>query len=276
VYRDILVHIKAHETWSPHIDAAIALAKRSNAWLSGLLTLRDVALAKQLAPTAVDNPMIGEIQAEADARTAALKAKFESALAAAGIKGGFDSAEGRANEILTLAGRFHDLLVIEQTDPARDEANWESAEEAAVLSGRPTLIIPRTGDFTMPFKRVLVAWNGSREATRALHAALPMIEAADSAVLVQGHGRDGWPSVTRAPQMDIEGYLRRHAKSVERAGPAMTDADAPAGILAAAAANRCDLIVMGAYGRAGLARLIFGGATVRVFHDTITPILAAH
>lgn len=276
MFRDILVHIKAHEAWSPHIDAAIALAAQSKAWLTGLLTLRDVALAKQLAPTAVDSTMINDIQAAAEARIAALKTRFEAALAAADVSGAFDSAEGRANEILTLAGRFHDLLVIEQTDPEQDESNWESAEEAAVLSGRPSLIIPRRGDFTKPFRRVLIAWNGSREATRALHAALPLVEAADAVVLAQGQGRDGWPSVTRAPQLDIEAYLKRHAKTVEIAGPALSDAEAPTGILAAAATHRCDLIVMGAYGRTGLARLVFGGATRRVFHDTTTPILAAH
>lgn len=276
MYRDILVHLKSYEGWSPHIDAAIALAARSGAQLTGLLTHQEIAIAKQLAPTLAAFEPLGELQAQADAKSAAMKKSFEAALAAAGAKGVFESAEGRANELLSLAGRFHDLIVVEQTDPSHDERNWETAEEAAVHSGRPCLIVPRLGRFVEPFKRVLVAWNGTRESTRALHAALPLIEAADSVVLLEGRMREGMPSVTRLPSLEIGAYLQRHAKRLELGAEAVADADASDAILKVAAAKHCDLIVMGAYGRSGLARLILGGATGEVFAKTTVPILAAH
>lgn len=276
MYRDILVHLKSYEGWSPHIDTALALAARTGAQLTGLLTHQDIAIAKQLAPTLAGYEPLGALQAETDARTAAMKTAFETALAEKGVTGQFESAEGRANELLSLAGRFHDLLVIEQTDPSHDERNWETAEEAAVHSGRPCLIVPRLGRFVEPFKRVLVAWNGSRESTRALHAAMPLIEAADSVVLLEGRMREHMPSVSKVPNLDIGAYLNRRSKRVELGGEDVADAGASDVILKAAAAKQCDLIVMGAYGRSGLARLILGGATSEVFAKATLPILAAH
>jgi nucleotide-binding universal stress UspA family protein len=173
-------------------------------------------------------------------------------------------------------GRFHDLVVVEQTDPSKDEVNWESAEEAAVQSGRPTLVVPRAGSFEKPFARVLLAWNGSREAARALHAAMPLIEAADAVLVLEGRGREQHGSITRMPATDIAAYLGRHAKTVERVGQDLRDHEAGAAILDVAQAQGCDLIVMGAYGRKGLSRMIFGGATDHVFKASRLPILSAN
>jgi nucleotide-binding universal stress UspA family protein len=276
MYRDILVHLKSHEDWSGHIEAAFALAKRSNAFLTGLITHQELALAKQLAMGPGGADLLGELQVSADAKTKIMRARFEAALAERGVRGAFEAAEGRANELISLIGRFHDLVVIEQTDPTTDELNWETTEEAAVHGGRPTLIIPRAGQFDRPFSRILLAWNGSRESTRALHAALPLIEAADAVVVLEGRGREHFGSITRMPAADISHYLSRHAKTVERAGDGVTDPEAGAAILDVAAARGCDLIVMGAFGRTGLARMVFGSATDAVFKASKLPILAAH
>jgi hypothetical protein len=82
MYRDILVHLKSHEHWSGHIDAALALAKRSNAYLTGLITHQEVALAKQLAMGPGGADLLGELEVQADTRTKEMKARFEAALQA--------------------------------------------------------------------------------------------------------------------------------------------------------------------------------------------------
>lgn len=277
MYRDILVHLKSYEDWSPHIDAAIALAARSRAYLTGLFSLQNLAILKQLtgAPESGAD-ILAKLQTEADVAAAAMKARFEEAMTKRGVHGTFVVAEGRSNELISLYGRFHDLVVVEQTDNVRDDLNWSTAEEAAVNCGRPTLIVPRHGRHEAAFTRVLVAWNGSREATRALHAAMPLIEAAESVAVLEGQMRETMASIISAPGLDISTYLRRHAKSVELVGHDVRDSNAADAILDAADKHRSDLIVMGALGRRGLSRLILGGATARVLQSSGVPVLAAH
>jgi nucleotide-binding universal stress UspA family protein len=277
MYRDILVHMKSYELWSPHIDFALAMAARSSAFLTGLLTNQNIALLKLISVGPGGGAaLIGGLQEQADQRAEALRTRFEQALKTHNIQGAFEAAEGRADELIAMLGRFHDLIIVEQTAPGHDEINLTSTEEAAVQSGRPTLIVPHRGKFQPPFKRLLVAWNGSREATRALHGALPLIEAAESVVLLEGHPREVSASITKAPSTDIASYLKRHARAVESAGKDLRDAGAASAIPAVAEAKDCDLIVMGAYGRAGISRLLFGGATAKVFADMRLPVLAAH
>jgi nucleotide-binding universal stress UspA family protein len=277
MYRDILVHLKSYEEWSPHIDAAIALAARSRAYLTGLFSLQNLAILKQLTGAPVGGAdILCKVQAEADATAATMKARFESAMIKRGVHGAFVVAEGRSNELISLYGRFHDLVVVEQSDSVHDDLNWSTAEEAAVNCGRPTLIVPRHGRHEAAFARILIAWNGSREATRALHAAMPMIEAAESVALIEGRMRESMGSVVSAPGLDIASYLRRHAKSVEVVGHDIGDVGAADAILDAADKHRADLIVMGALGRRGLSRLILGGATEKVLRASGVPILAAH
>jgi nucleotide-binding universal stress UspA family protein len=277
MYRDVLVHLKSYETWSPHIDAALALAARSGAFVTGLLTLQSLAIARYLsAEHGASGDFIERIREQAEATTTSLKAKFESALTMRGLQGVFESAEGRANDVLSHAGRFHDLIVVEQTKTEHDEVSWSTSEEAAVQCGRPTLIIPHTGAFESRFERVLVAWNGSRQSTRALHAALPLIEDAEKVVVLEGRYRDGFSPIMSPPSMRIGAYLERHAKSVDVLHTDVKDSDAADEILETATTTGSQLIVMGAMGRAGLSRMILGGATSKVFRNTRVPILAAH
>ena len=277
MYRDILVHLKSYEDWSPHIDAAIALAVRSRAYLTGLFSLQNLALLKQLTgEKASSAEILAKVQADADAAASAMKARFEDAMTKRGVHGTFVVAEGRSNELISLYGRFHDLVVVEQTDATRDDLNWSTAEEAAVNCGRPTLIVPRHGRHEAAFTRILLAWNGSREATRALHAAMPLIEAAESVALLEGRMRETMASIVSAPGLDIASYLRRHAKNVEVVGHDVGDSGAAEAILDTADKHRVDLIVMGALGRRGLSRLILGGATERVLRASGVPVLAAH
>jgi nucleotide-binding universal stress UspA family protein len=277
MYKDLLVHVKPQETWSAHIDLAVALGARFKARVTGIVPHENLAIAKLLAggPRG-GGAWIEDMQAVANRQAAVLEERFMQCLRQHGAEGEIQVAEGRSHEVLGFAGRFYDLVVVEQTDLNEDDINWSTAEEAAVNSGRPTLIAPRHEQSDAAFRRVLVAWNGSREATRALHAARPIWENSEEVVLLSGHSREIAPSITRPPPGDIESYLRRRTPAVTIADGHVRDTDAAARILAVAAETKCSLIVMGAFGRKGLSRLILGGATSRVFRDAPIPILTAH
>ena len=115
-------------------------------------------------------------------------------------------------------------------------------------SGRPALVVPYIGAAPEPLRRILVAWNGSREAARAVHDALPFLLAAErTTVLIvdpQAQGRE----VGEQPGADLAAHLARHGvrvevKTVPGGGLAAGDA-----ILAQAADDGADLLVMGGYG----------------------------
>jgi nucleotide-binding universal stress UspA family protein len=277
MYKDLLVHVKPHEEWSAHIDLAMALGARFGARVTGVAPYENLAIAKLLAKgPGGGGGLIAELQTAADREAAALQERFSKRLQDYGAEGELQVAEGRAHEVLGFAGRFYDLVVVEQTDFKEDDINWSTAEEAAVNSGRPTLIAPRDKPSDGAFRRVLIAWNGGREATRALHAARPIWEQAEEVVLLAGPPREIAASITRAPPGDIESYLRRRAAQVTLADMHVRDADAASRILDVADEAGCGLIVMGAFGRKGLSRLILGGATGRVLREAPVPVFAAH
>ncbi|MFM7420602.1 MAG: hypothetical protein ACKO54_13055 [Alphaproteobacteria bacterium] len=89
--------------------------------------------------------------------------------------------EGTTPEILALHGCYADLLVLGRDDPESDSAGL--LETVLFDSGRPVLAIPFAGSFKSIGKRVLVGWNASREATRTLHDALPLIAKAENATV---------------------------------------------------------------------------------------------
>jgi nucleotide-binding universal stress UspA family protein len=193
-----------------------------------------------------------------------------------GVKWSWDVAEGRANEVLALAGRFHDLIVVEQTDRSRDEYNFVDVEEAAARCGRPTLIVPRSGSYASVGKRVLIAWNDSVESARALHAGMAFVQRAEAVFVLQGRGRERFGSITRMPGADIERYLGRHAASVTLDRFDGPDEDAGKAIIDAAMRHKADLVIMGAFGRRGLAQWILGGATEHVLQHMAVPTLMEH
>ena len=140
-------------------------------------------------------------------------------------------------------------------------------EELILAAGVPVLMLPP--DSAEAFGRtVVVGWNGSREAARALHEGLPFLRTAERAILL-AIGEAGADSVEACVAM-----LRRHdGVTVEPQRIEGPDGDAGEVLLAQAAAHGADLLVMGAYGHSRLRELVFGGATRHVLREATLPVL---
>ena len=273
-WRDILVHLKAHEDWSEHIEVAIRLAQIFNARLTGLRTSRQAATLKQYLGATSDAGL--EVEARETVLAAEAEQRFRQALKANGVDGDWDTGEGDASEILMLAGRVHDLIVVEQRHEGFDETGWDVAETCAVSSGTPTLVVPFEGLFPSVGERVLVAWNGSEQAAAAVHAAIPLIRRAKHVTLLIGEGKERVSSITRYPKVDIGGYLGRHAADVSTWAFEAHDWEAGARLLDIANETNSDLVVMGAYGHPAWRELFLGGATRHVLKHMTVPVLMAH
>lgn len=272
--KSILVHLRAYQDWSPSIDTAIALAQRFEANLTGLYTLRELAMIKLvLGP---DHRAAHDAEARDAPVTEATRVKFMEACTRAGVKACFDVGEGNANELLSFAGRCHDLIVIEQSVSGLDGLGTDTAEECAVAAGTPTLMVPKSGDFSGTGRTIAIGWNHSRQSAVAVRGALPLISKADRVIVLLGEERDAMTSVTKRPQADIAAYLRSYAANVETRQIARGSALSGADIQSTALDAGADMLVMGAYGRSAWREFVFGGTTREVMRNLRLPVLMGH
>ncbi len=216
-------------------------------------------------------------QEQARERAAALRAELEQAAGRAEVA----SVEWRsgAGELAMAAARharYADLVIMGQHAPRGEDGHghYDSPAEVALLSGRPVLVLPYAGRFERIGTRVLLAWNGTLEATRAATEAMPLLEKAEAVDVVVvddgGRGAEG-----ARPGADVALYLARHGLKpsvtvISRGG--LSEAEA---LLSAAADRGADLLCMGAYGHSRLRELAFGGVTFEMMRHMIIPTLIA-
>jgi nucleotide-binding universal stress UspA family protein len=138
-------------------------------------------------------------------------------------------------------------------------------------------LIPYTGVFPAIGERVMIAWNGSREATRAVHDALPILKAAKQTTVVAINGMKSEPLGSRIAGADIAAVIARHGVKVDIADIDGVD-DVPVGeiLMSRSSDLGADLVVMGAYGHARWQELVLGGATRTMFKSMTVPVLLSH
>jgi nucleotide-binding universal stress UspA family protein len=149
-------------------------------------------------------------------------------------------------------------------------------ESVILHSARPTLVLPCAGNFESVGNRVLVAWNDSREAARAVSDALPMLQRAKQVEVASWSEGGSAEEKTMRPELDaLHKWLKWHGVSaqlqVEPVGAGIADA-----MLSHAADTTADLIVMGAYGHSRWAELVLGGATRGLLASMTVPVLMSH
>lgn len=185
--------------------------------------------------------------------------------------------DGEPVQAVVHLGRASDLIVVGQADEAAavGDAERRLPEEVMLNAGRPVLIVPRTGRMAEGLDRILVAWDGSREASISLRGAMPMLRKAAHVTLVSLL-RDGDTGSAHAPDpCEMSGWLLRHGirANVERMVTSLRFADA---LLDRAEALGSELLVMGGYGHARTREHLLGGVTRSVLVQARIPVLMAH
>lgn len=277
--KDLLVLVDATPSSAHRIKVAFDLAIAFDAHVAALCLVVEpyvpAVAGMHLPPQIVD-----EQRARALAESAALLQELAHQAAAAGVKLETRSelAQGdRLADVLARQCRHVDLAIVGQPDAERGDDNDRILAEAAFMnSGRPAIVVPFIGARKMPPQKVAIAWDGSREAARAVNDALPLLLGAkEVAVLVVAPERLGG-RVGATPGADIAAHLARHGVKVEvKTMPAARISIGDA-ILAAIADESSDLLVMGGYGHSRLREMILGGTTEHLLRHMTIPIMLAH
>ena len=171
---------------------------------------------------------------------------------------------------------YADLLVLGQHDasiPSSDTAPADFVESVVMASGKPALILPLAGDFGAPDRDVLIGWNATPQAARAVTAALPWLRIARRVHVLEAAGE---AAPQHAGDLDIVHDLHLHGieSTLHRDLAAPTDTGEV--LLSFASAVGADLLVMGCYGHHRARELVLGGASRTVLGAMTLPVLMVH
>jgi nucleotide-binding universal stress UspA family protein len=283
--KKILVPLSDAKDANGALATAIALGRDFDAHISVLHVRpdpRSAAMAYMGEP--VSASMIDDVMNAAEKRAASDAARarkaFEDACAKAKIVVGakasgsgkvsasFRVETGAEDEVIRIAGRVSDLLVMARPQGPLAGSQRLVLEAALIDTGRPLLIVPPKA--AKIGGHVAIAWNGSTQAARAMALAMDFIAGARSVTVLTAKegGADYRPD-------EVREYLGWHgikAKVVQVAGK-----DDPAkALLSAAGRAGADLLVMGAYGHSRVRELVLGGVTKHVLQTATLPTLMAH
>ena len=184
--------------------------------------------------------------------------------------------------ILTLSSeaRYMDLMILGQSNPESEVfGEVKFVDNVLLQAGRPCLIIPYIGLQQPMGKHPIVTWNGSRESSRALHDAIPLLRSADKVtLLVSDPGKTPAFKGDDLPGAVIAEHLARHGVEVEvEVTYTYTDGlKTSENLLSLVADHGADMIVMGAYGHSRFRELVLGGMTREILHCMTVPVFMSH
>ena len=209
-FKDLLIVVDDSKSCVTRLDVAVQVANRFGTHLTGLYVNQPVMIPAYIQAELAGSmsggmPLITSTQSTGDVFKVESQAQHEAASRAqklfrsraevAGITTEWRERDGDPLEIAILHARYADLTIVGQADPESGGGSIRVLPEHLLLGvGRPILVVPYVGTFQTVGERVLVAWNASRAATRAVNDALPILSRVRAdRELADGHIEDAGP-----------------------------------------------------------------------------------
>jgi nucleotide-binding universal stress UspA family protein len=276
VIKDIVVNLSVDPSRDVAGNYAVSLADAFGAHLAAVAFSYDPVIPPTIMG-GVPASFIDEQRAQSDKAAADAIATFDAAARRTGLS--FESRAlsaslaGGADLFGRIARRF-DLSVVGQAQPDSAAPEELIIEGALFSSGRPVLVVPYIQKAGLALERVMVAWDGSRSAARAVADAMPLLGKAKTidVVIVADDGGTG----DEIPGADIAQHLARHGLRVDLKRIVAADTDVASTLLSHAADTSADFIVMGGYGHSRLREFILGGVTRGILSAMTVPALMSH
>ncbi len=270
----VLVHLADDPAEAQRVRVALALAKAHGATVEGVFitpSLKDLPLG--YVGRAAAGGYIGALADAYADRAKSSEKRFKEL--SAGAQASWRKEEGDPGECLGKRLYYADLAIVGRT-PAQ---NIEEAvvayppDHLAMIAVAPVVLVPPEFQATEIGKTAMIAWKPTREASRAVRLAMPILRKADRVVVLTIDNAEDPPSAND----DLAAWLRQHGVAkVEQRHDRDEDRVAGERIVDNAASVGADLIVMGAFGHSRLREFVFGGATRYVLDNAKLPVLLAH
>jgi nucleotide-binding universal stress UspA family protein len=275
--KDIVVNLPLDTSRNAVTDFAFSVAAAFDAHLTGIALLYEPLIPILADGYGIPPDVIESQRVENEKAARAAMDQFEEVARRSTF-----SAEARMvdasvadapNLFASIARRF-DLSVIAQARPDQPALDRLIVEAALFDSGRPVLIVPYIQRTGLRLERVLVGWDGSRTAARAVADAMPLLVRARATeiVIVAGEAAKS----DEIPGADIAHHLARHGVKAEVNRIISVDTDVANTILSHAADVSADFLVMGGYGHSRLREFVLGGATRGILSSMTIPTLMSH
>jgi len=267
----------------PLLNAALIVAKRLNSHIRTLFVqpnpdiafayLPEVILAAGVTPEVIEREMLERVAAEKDQFMAwrnrnnlpeAGGVRLDSCFAT------WSAQSGEIEAVVARFGRLSDMIVVQR--PTRGCLHAQQCFDAAVFeSGRPTFVASDKVPVDIT-DHVMIAWNGSLEASRAVLGALPLLNLANRVSIFSAPQYDG----DGVDPADLAESLSWHGIRAHRIEGPTNEHFTGAALLSAAAEPQATLIVMGAYTHSRLRQSFLGGVTKHLLGHAPIPLLMTH
>ncbi|MFC5577950.1 universal stress protein [Lysobacter niabensis] len=272
--KDLVVFLEPHPGHSQRLAFAASLAKRWQAHLIATFVTQPLALnphAGFAVGTALSE-MLAEYQTGTAAALAQARAEFDHLADRRSFTSEWRVSDNETGELLMLHARHASLAILGPPASQSTAATTLSLSERMIFaSGRPCLLVPTEWSAERIGGRIVVGWNGGREATRAIADAMPLLTAAETVHLVVVPDARIHALYGEDPGADMATHLARQGVPVvlERC----PGDDAGAVLLDRCAADGADMLVIGAMGRSRISEFVLGGATRTILDHVRVPVL---
>ncbi len=276
-YKTILVHVDGSDGTPARVALAGQIALDEGAHLIGSAM---TGISPFLMPFGAFDQGMPALQVPIETLRAesirALDAFERQARAASVVSLGRRCVDDDAGIGICMQARHADLVVIGQGKPLElPLLSFDLPAYVLLHCARPVLVVPAVFRESAPARRILIGWNGSASAARAITGALPLLRRAEWVQVAMFNTASQTDLTDHPAGSEMVGYLSRHGVRAE-AHAMRAERDAGTALLAHAASSGYGLVVMGAYGHSRAREILLGGATRRALRNTALPLLMAH
>ena len=270
-FKDILLHLDNSASCPTRIDVALYLARLHGARLKGIY----VVTHSYYTP----GPAAGDTEA-----VAGIEAMFKEKAALAGISAEWHYVDWSVvgvgiSEVIDIYAYYSDLIIVSQPDHGAQNSSTpvDLPERLGLGTGRPVLVVPYAGSFTVSGERVMIAWRAGRESSRIVNDAMPILEKARfvSVVTVSTQGTNDEKAENDA--LKLCEYLACHGIAAHN-DQILTSASFPVGdaLLNHACEQKMDLLATGAFAPNRRGVFALGPVARHLMNHMTLPVLISH
>lgn len=272
--RDIVIPLVTAANSKSTNEYALSLAEMFDASVTAMAYAFDPIIPVTGPFDSVPATLIEELLAKSEQEARQNAANFETQAEGRKLKVSANivrTVQSDAAHAFAQTARSFDLAILPQ-DKHGEPSHPHFAEPVLFQSGRPAIVVPYIHHAKASLKRVMVCWDGSRAAARAISDAWPLLAKAETVDIVTAGRED----TVHKLQEQLAGHFAQHNINAQRQMLAINNIDIGNAILSHAADTSATLLVMGGYGHSRAREWILGGVSRTILRTMTLPVLLSH